>query len=373
MRLKCCSFVDMAEDIKKNKKKIVMFGAGVVGQITVPEIIKTYDLGGFLDCYLDNNSSKWGDYIFVEESKYEIKSPQYLLECGNNTVIFINISRFAEVIEQLEQMDCTKDMTTYIMPMMCIHNWCSKKSIGNPELSNEPLIPKVIHYMWLGGKPIPDSLKYCIDSWRRLCPNYEIVEWNESNYDLSKHSYMQQAYDKKAYGFVPDYARIDILYNYGGFYMDTDIELKKGLDELRFQKAFVGLEKWQVVNFGGCSGAVKGHPMLKKFLDERKNVYFLDQLGNQNKNTCGFYDTKVILDSGYKMDGTTQCINGMNVYAYDFFHPYDYMSGINNVTDNTRSIHHFNGGWFDDNMRLQNETTKQKYLELYEKCIRGEK
>ena len=368
MKLKCCSFADMAEDIKENRKKIVMFGAGVVGQVTVPEIIKEYGLCGFIECYLDNDSAKWGDYIEVEGNHYEIMSPKYLSECGDDTVIFINISRFYEILEQLEQMSCTQGMTAYIMPMMCIHNWCSGKSGGKPQLSASPLIPKVIHYMWLGGKTIPENLKYCIDSWKRLCPDYEIIEWNESNYDFSRHPYMLQAYNQKAYGFVPDYARIDILYNYGGFYMDTDIELKKSLEELRYQEAFVGLEKWQVVNFGGCSGAVKGHPIIKKFLDERNDVYFLDKSGNQNKNTCGYYDTKVILENGYRMNGTTQYVNGMNVYAYDFFHPYDYMSGICNETSNTRSIHHFNGGWLSEKMQLQNEITKQSYLKLYDKC-----
>lgn len=368
MKFKCCSFQEMSRDISVNKKKIIMFGAGVIGQITAPEILKKYELLQYLECYLDNNSVKWGDYIDVYGKSYEIKSPQYLTECTNDIVVFINISRFADVVEQLKQMTCTEKMTAYIMPMMCIHNWCSEKSVGTPKLSEVPLIPKVIHYMWLGGKSLPDSLKYCIDLWKKVCPDYEIIEWNESNYDISKHPYMQQAYAKQAYGFVPDYARIDILYNYGGFYMDTDIELKKSLDELRYQEAFVGLEKWQVVNFGGCSGAVKGHPMVKKFLDARKNVYFLDQSGVQNKNTCGFYDTKVILDNGYKMDGTTQCLNGMNIYAYDFFHPYDYMSGINNETENTRSVHHFNGGWLDENMRMQNEITKHKYLKLYGNC-----
>ena len=369
MKFKCCSFQEMSKDITHDKKRIIMFGAGVIGQITVPEILKKYGLIQYLECYLDNNSAKWGGYITVEGKGYEIKSPQYLLECGKDTVIFINISRFAEVIEQLEQMACTQEMTVYIMPMMCIHNWCLEKSVGKPELSDKPLIPKVIHYMWLGGKPLPNSLRYCIDSWKRMCPDYEIVEWNESNYDLNKHPYMRQAYDKKAYGFVPDYARIDILYNYGGFYMDTDVELKKSLDGLRYQKAFVGLEKWQVVNFGGCSGAIKGHPMLKKFLDERKDIYFLDQAGNQNKNTCGFYDTNVILESGYKMDGTTQCINDMNIYAYDYFHPYDYMSGIDNETENTRSIHYFDGGWLDETMRLQNKITKKRYIDLYKTCL----
>ena len=103
---------------------------------------------------------------------------------------------------------------------------------------------------------MPGSLKRCIDSWKKYCPDYEIKRWDESNYDISKSSYMKGAYESKKWGFIPDYARLDILYNYGGFYLDTDVELVRSLDELRYQPAFSGVEKWSVVNIGGCSGAV---------------------------------------------------------------------------------------------------------------------
>ncbi len=105
---------------------------------------------------------------------------------------------------------------------------------------------------------------------------------------------MEQAYKAGAYGFVPDCARLDILYYYGGFYLDTDVELLKSLDELCSQEAFCGVEKWQVLNFGGCSGAVRKTSYDKKFLDKRNQIYFW-MIKNQNKNTCGFYDTRVIL------------------------------------------------------------------------------
>lgn len=371
MRIECCDFGTLANYIINSNKRFVMFGSGVIGQITTPEILRDNNMLKYLDCYLDNDVHKWGDFVEIDTNKYEIKSPSYLNSCGDNTAILINISRFADVLEQLKGMSCTKNMTAFILPMMCIHNFCSDKSGGEPVLSDVSLIPKVIHYMWLGKKPIPSNLQKCIDSWKKYCPDYEIREWNEDNYDINKHPYMKQAYEKRAYGFVPDYARLDILYNHGGFYLDTDVELKKSLDELRYQEAFVGVEKWQVVNFGGCSGSVKGHPMIKKFLDARQNIFYCDEFGNQNKNTCGFYDTQVILNEGYKINGMTQNINGMNIYAYDYFHSYDYMSGITNETENTYSIHWFNGGWMDDKMKKANEESSRRYLELYSQVWKG--
>lgn len=369
MKVKCCSFEKMADDILHNNKKILMFGAGVIGQITTPELLKDYGIIQFIDCYLDNDSSKWGSFVNILGHEYEIKSPEYLKQCNRNTIILINISRFAEVKVQLEQMECTMDMCAYIMPMMCIHNMCSSMSEGQAIKTCEPLIPKKIHYMWLGKKEIPYNLRRCIESWERLCQDYEIIQWNEDNYDITKHKYMIQAYEKGAYGFVPDYARIDLLYSFGGFYLDTDVELRKSLEDLRYQEAFCGVEKWQVVNLGGCSGAIKGHPMVKKFLDARDDVYFIDEHGNRNRNTCGYYDTRVVLSEGYKLNGMTQCIHGMNIYAYDYFQPYDYMSGVLNVTGNTRSIHHFNGGWLDERMKEQNNITAKKYTQLYKECL----
>jgi len=369
MNIKCNDFDEFGKDIKQNSKRIIIFGAGAIGQVVAPEILKGLDLIDFIDCYIDNNQTIWGEKIYACGRYFMVRSPQYLKECLSGTVILLNISRFSDVIEQLEDMECTKSMDCYIMPMMLIHNYCSSISHGAPVLLESPLIPKKIHYMWLGRNILPDSLKKCIDSWKKYCPDYEIIEWNEDNYDIKKHPYMKQAYDAGAYGFVPDYARLDILYNEGGLYFDTDVELKRCIDKLLYQKAFCGVEKWQVINFGGLSGAVQGNPMIKKFLDARENVFFLDSTGKQNRNTCGFYDTKVAIDAGYRIDGTTQNVGGMNIYAYDYFQPFDYMSGIVNETKHTFSVHWFNGGWLNEKMINANEETRKNYHDLYNRAI----
>ena len=369
MRLMCCGFENFKNRIMEFDSKIVMFGSGAVGQITTPKLLQIYGLLDRIECYLDNDESKWGTNIEVCGNTYEIRSPGYLENCSENAVILLNISRYSDVLTQLEQMECTENMDCYVMPMMLIHNYCLEKSGGTPVLLDQPVIPKKLHYMWLGGKAIPDNLKRCMESWQRYCPDYEIIEWNENNYDIGKHLYMKQAYEAGAYGFVPDYARLDILYNEGGFYLDTDVELRRNIDDLRYQEAFCGVEKWQVINFGGLSGAVKRHPMIKAFLDARDDILFYNSDGSLNKNTCGFYDTSVALQHGYRINGETQHIKGMNIYASDFFHPYDYMSGIVNETDNTHSVHWFNGGWLDEKMKKANEESRKAYLDLYHKAL----
>ena len=369
MFLNCCEWNNFRNNIRDNHRNLVLFGTGAIGRVSIPEILNNYGLFKYVSCFIDNDEEKWGTTSSFLGFELEVLSPNCLEDYSSNTVILLCISRFSEVLSQLESMECTKDMECYIMPMMLIHNYCTLKSEGTPIYHSSQLIPKKLHYIWLGGNPIPDKLQKCIDSWKRFCPDYEIIEWNETNYDIDKHPYMKQAYEAKAFGFVPDYARLDILYNEGGLYLDTDVEIRRNIDDLLYQEAFCGVEKWQIINFGGLSGSVKGHPMIKKFLDAREDILFIDSNGKQNRNTCGFYDTRVAINEGYKINGETQNICGMNIFAYDYFHPYDYMSGIVNETEKTHSIHWFNGGWLDEKMKKANEEAKRNYLDLYNRAL----
>ena len=366
MILKCTSFEGMQREIVGRDMSIVVFGAGVIGTVTVPEILRRYDLLGRVAFYVDNGPNIQGRRITLQDRSVDVKPAKALNGAKDNTVLIIAVSRYAEIVSQLERMPRMRDMSCYLMPMMCIHNFCSDISGGEPILSDKPLIPKKIHYMWLGKKQIPPSLQRCIDSWKKYCPDYEIMQWDENNYDVEKHVYMKEAYKQGAYGFVPDYARLDILYRHGGIYMDTDVEVVKNLDPLLCQEAFCGVEKWQVVNFGGCSGAIKGHRMIGEFLKARKDVLFLDAEGNTNRMTCGFYDTNTAIKNGYQINGLTQNMQGMNLYAFDYFHPYDYMSGHTYMTEHTYTVHRFNGGWLDEKMKLANRETMREYDRNYE-------
>lgn len=359
MQLKAGTFSDMAAHIKSHDSKIVLFGAGVIGTSTTPAILDSLGLGTSVICYVDNDSSKWGNEISIGSRDIRICGPEVLCKLEGNIVVLINISRYADVLEQLEQMEYTDSMSCYIMPVMFIHNFRNEGGKGVIQTSDKPVIPKRIHYMWLGGMEIPQSLQQCIDSWRKFCPDYEIIRWDESNYDVEKCGYMKQAYQNKRYGFVPDYARLDILYRYGGIYMDTDVELVRNLDNLLYQEAFSSVEKWQVINFGGCSGAVAEHSALKPFLRAWEQRKFIRDDGTFDILSSGYVDTRVALDNGYVLNGKNQTIMGMNIYTYDYFHPYDYVSGKTQMTDDTYAIHHFNGGWLDEHTRLARKKKNQ--------------
>ena len=144
----------------------------------------------------------------------------------------------------------------------------------------------------------------------------------------------------------------------------------KDLDELLYQSAFCSVEKWGNVNTGGGCGAVAGHPMIKKMLDARECVSFVREDGKLNLETCGVYETETLSKEGFRVDNQIQTIDGMTVYPSDYFHPYDYMSGELSVTENTFSIHHFNGGWLDEKEREQRKRTVEWYQQILER-MRG--
>lgn len=365
MNLKKSTFEELVSYVRKSNKNIVVFGAGVIGTVTVPAVLEQGGVLEKISCYIDNDSRNQGKNVETFGHIFSVNGPEYLKELDPSSfVLVIAISRFMEVLDQLNSYEWSFSIECYFAPSMCIESFAQSGGKGAVKDSANPIIPKKLHYMWLGGKPIPEPLQKCMDSWKKYCPDYEITRWDESNYDIDKHPYMRAAYDNGALGFVPDYARIDILLEHGGIYLDTDVEIRRPIDELLYQAAFCGVEKWQTVNLGGLSGCIPGQQGMKVLLQNRERVYFVNEDGSFNKKTCGFYDTKALIENGYKLNGHIQNILGMNVYTSDFFHPYDYMSGKIELTSDTYSIHHFNGGWLTDQMRLQNEMARKRYEEL---------
>ena len=369
MILKKGSFSNFAERVKAFKKKIIIYGAGVIGQVSAPYWIHQYQLDENVLCYVDADIHKHGEMIQVGQNKVPVNSLEVFKQYAGTYTILVSVSAFEPVVDTLEKITTTKDVETYFLPIMLLDIAHATKESNVVKYSQEQMIPKIIHYCWFSGKPIPDILKKCMDSWKRHCPDYEIIRWDESNYDISWNPYMRQAYRHQKWGFIPDVARLDILYRYGGIYLDTDVELLRNLDELLYQPAFCGVEKWGTVNFGGCSGAQAGNPLVKTVLDYRKDAIFADAKGRLNLTTCGYYETVPLVKKGMAVNGKTQILeNGlMTVYSSDFFQPFDYVSGRKNITNNTFSIHYFSGTWLSEDAAQKRDRTRQHYEEFLNK------
>lgn len=367
LKLRNLSHVELSEKIRKEHRQIIVYGAGVIGQIVVPQMMEQLQLCDYLQFFVDADIAKQGSCITVGSHIVRVSTREELqkfCQANQDTVILITNTRFYSVLEELDSMKALDGIETYIVPIMQLTAFQDRKGSAVKKESVAPLIPKIIHYCWFSGNEMPDYLKRCIESWEKCCPDYEIRRWDESNYDINKSLYMKQAYSHRRWGYIPDYARLDILYTHGGFYLDTDVELLKSLDELRYQPAFCGVEKWGIVNLGGCSGAVAKHPMIEKLLRERENILFEKQDGHLNLEASGTYETRVFIREGMRINNRIQIIEGMTVYSADYFHPYDYMSGETCVTENTFSIHHFDGGWLDEKEKEYRKKTVEQYRQI---------
>lgn len=218
-------------------------------------------------------------------------------------------------------------------------------------------IPKIIHFCWVGGNPKPQSVLYCIESWKRLCPDYEIREWNETNYDFTKNEYMRQAYEAKKWGFVPDYARLDIVYTYGGIYFDTDVELLQSLDGLLDREGFMGFENTGdgefFVNCGHGFGAVPHNEVIRQARDLYDQISFLNEDGTPNLLASPYFTTQSLRQIGLKQENRDQQLPGMTVYASDVLCPKNFRTGKVKRTSRTVSIHHFTASWVDEKIRAE--------------------
>lgn len=199
------------------------------------------------------------------------------------------------------------------------------------------VIPKKIHYFWFGGNEKTASVRKCINSWYKNCPDFEIIEWNETNYDIHKHPFMEKAVNDKKWAFATDYARLDVLLQYGGIYLDTDVEAIKDLTPLCAHQAFIGFEKDDLINDGLGFGGAPGFSIFKEMIDLYNG---LDEYIESPK-----LRTKVLLEHGLKLDGTRQQIDGIEIYPVEYFCPKSWATGRINITANTYSIHHYDGSW----------------------------
>lgn len=191
-------------------------------------------------------------------------------------------------------------------------------------MSNINKIPKTIHYCWFGRSEKPDIVKRCIKSWRRILKDYEIKEWNEDSFDINSNNFVRQAYENKKYAFVSDYVRVYALYNYGGIYLDTDVEVIQNFDKYLEDDSFWGFE---VGNYIATStiGADKGNKLIKRFLDSYDGKTFLNEDGSFSVMTNVKIVSRIFEDLGVKLNGSYQRVEGIgSVYPLEIFSPYDY-------------------------------------------------
>ena len=215
------------------------------------------------------------------------------------------------------------------------------------------MIPKIIHYCWFGAAPLPKSAIKCINSWKKFFPDYEIKQWDETNFDINEYCYTQEAYKAGKYAFVSDFVRFWVLYNYGGVYFDTDVEVIKSFSHLA-ESPFMGFElnpyneqqRPMRVNPGLGVGVTPKHPVYEQLLDLYKSMHWVSYAeSNREMPTIVDYTTNLLITMGLKECEGIQNIMGINIYPECYFCPININSGKLCITDNTYSIHWFDQSW----------------------------
>lgn len=250
-------------------------------------------------------------------------------------------------------------------------------------------IPKIIHYCWFGNNELSELNKKCIDSWKKFLPDYEIKEWNEKNYDFNSCVYAKEAYKCKKWAFVSDYARFDILNKFGGLYFDVDVELIKNIDDIISKGPFLGIESGALTNeiydksvlrlkkyddinrvtielgfsvnpgLGMCTYA--NNDIYEQVIYKYKNRQFIDRNGKMDTLTICDFVTEILVRNGIIVKDGIGLSGDISIYPGEYFNPKDYDSEKLNVTNNTRSIHHYVATW--------HTPIEEKIHDILAKCI----
>jgi len=232
-------------------------------------------------------------------------------------------------------------------------------------------IPKIIHYCWFGNKKLPAQIKEYIKTWEKYAPDYEIIRWDESSFDVTQSDYCRSAYENKLYPFVADYARLAIIYKYGGIYLDTDVELLKPIDYFLKGEAFFGLENYNAINTGLIFGATPKQKNIKALLEIYDSFGANLYNGTFIKKTCVKITTEYFKNIGFKEKNKYQIVDNCSIYPTSYFCPQKYGDLKPHFKDTTVTWHHYNGSWTADNKAELMRTYRNARIGRYIKLLIG--
>jgi hypothetical protein len=343
VKLKNYDWGQFSEKIKE--KRLYCFGCGNMA-LWLSYEVSGYQIADSIEAFIDNDKRKVGSFVKLDGRKIPIIAfEEFVMRCGSNTILLITNMYYREILQQLDREERLNNLEC------CIEVFLDEKYQSQEHIrtsQEQQLIPPIIHYCWFGKSEIPREYKAYMETWKQYCPDYEIIRWDEENYDYKKNTYIAQAYREKKWAFVSDYARLDVVYQMGGIYLDIDVEILRSLDELRKNKMFCGFEQGNYINTGLGFGAQKGHPHLKGMLQDYENIDFIKADGSLNLKACTEYQTAYLKKIGLQRNGRYQTLDdgSVTVYPRTVFAPIDFYGIHKNITEQTYTVHHYAATWF---------------------------
>lgn len=323
-------------------KECYCFGSGDQAELF---FVKHDEMLENIKGFIDNDERKAGQKKVILGKQIPVFSfPQFIRLRNQKTVVITTSMYWLQMIEQMDGIQELENMPCYVD--IVAESMMASKAFFVMEKMRPPQIPKIIHYCWFGEKEIPKTFQKNILSWKQCCKDYEIVRWDESNYDVSKCDYMNRVYKAEKWAFVSDYARLDILNQYGGIYLDTDVELIKPLDIFLGNRMFFGFEQNQCIGSGLGCGSVKNQDLLQDMMELYHQIPAGESMCSK-KAYAPLFQTQIMKERGFRLDGTYQNRDGVALYPSEVFSPMNLWSGEILLTENTYAIHHYSSTWWE--------------------------
>ena len=335
------------------EKKVICFCAGQKFS-ELCEKYEEYELVSHILYVVDNYEK--GTEIAIKGKKIPVVSASEMGKEAGNCILLITSMRYAdEMIFQLDEMSLCDGLTFYIPDLF-------RSDGGQFPLEHRGVqkIPKSIHYCWFGKGKMPERFCKNIETWKKQCPDYEIIRWDEENYDISKNQYIRQAYEAGKWSFVSDYARVDIINENGGIYLDTDVEVLKSYDPLLQFDMFCGFETDRFVNFGIGFGAEKGNRVLEEILELYRDLEFFRGDGTWNLVTSPLYQTEILNRHGLVGNGQTQIKEHIIILSPEYLSPVN-PYGYGAPTEKSFSVHQYAATWLDEKQKKEKGRLMRNY------------
>ncbi|GFI15962.1 hypothetical protein IMSAGC009_01122 [Lachnospiraceae bacterium] len=349
-------------------KKIIAFGASDFLRL-ISLNYKDLKLDQYIDCVADNDTNKQGGSIAVNGCDKPIISPQKLSEINeNDTAILITSDVYAyEIYTQLKEMFGQRDIDIFVLSLMISERVddVSDKYLLTDSRNTDHVIPRVIHYFWFSGEEKTGLVAECIESWKRACPDYELKEWNADNYDVTANPFAYEAFKHRKWAYVSDYARLDVVYKYGGIYLDLDVVLFKRLDVLLHHDFFAGFGPIRDIE-AAVFGARKGCPVVGEMLRLYENREFDPNVSMTLLNLQPILLDRFFEEKGFEINGRYQSRNGITLYPRDLFSARNWFTGEHEMPQSALGIHECAGGWVGQGGKSSKQIKREGTLKLRE-------
>lgn len=330
-------------------KHVYIYGLGDVYQtLTKQEVYKQiyHSVAGYID------NGKAGQEISVSPNRCQVYGVDYLKQIDEGVVLLCSTKYLDGMYKALCEQNLPDSIECFVLSLIwAVSDGLDDSNVADKIASANKLpdqIERKIHCFWFSGEEKPEDYQKCIDSWKRVCPDYEIIEWNTQNYDCEKVKFTKQALQKRKWAFVSDYARLDVIYQYGGIYLDMDVELIKRPDAWLKFGAFFNFGTQHMIDLGSGYGSVKNNPFIGDLLKLYQDAEFCDQDGKpmMQKYVQPMYIKDAFQRKGIRLDGSMQLVDDMLILPRRFHTPVDDFLLENFVqTEETVGIHHYNAGW----------------------------